>query len=260
MKKEVESEVKRVLDTCIIEGNNVKLPDEQLDRTIYMGVKKALELIGGKWKGGKVQAFVFPTNPSDLLGRVQGGEKVNLKKEYQFFATPEKLADKLVQMAKVIEGQLILEPSAGQGAIIDAILRWETDVDIHYHELMEVNQDILKDKYADLEGVSFICPDFLEKASRRLSKGAFDRIIANPPFTKNQDIDHILEMYNQLKPFGRMVSMASKHWVNSTNSKETEFRVWLHSVGAEIEEVPAGAFKESGTNIETVIITINKKR
>jgi hypothetical protein len=37
----------------------VKLPNQQLDRKEYLEVKKKLELIGGKWKGGKIQGFEF---------------------------------------------------------------------------------------------------------------------------------------------------------------------------------------------------------
>ncbi len=52
--------------------------------------------------------------------------------------------------------------------------------------------------------------------------------------------------------------MASNHWKNSSNKKETEFRSWLENVDAEIEEVESGIFKESGTNIATCIISISK--
>ena len=41
----------QVLQDCTIEGNVVKLPNIQLDRKDYQEVAKALELIGGKWKG-----------------------------------------------------------------------------------------------------------------------------------------------------------------------------------------------------------------
>jgi len=86
----------QILQNCTVEGNIVKLPNIQLDRKDYQEVARALELIGGKWKGGKIMGFVFITNPSELLIQISNGEKRNLKKEFQFFATPEKLADKLV--------------------------------------------------------------------------------------------------------------------------------------------------------------------
>jgi len=91
--------VNEYLKDVIIEGNLVKLPLGQLDRKEYMEVKKKLELIGGKWKGGNTQGFVFEQDPKELLDKVCEGENINLKKEFQFFETPEKIADKLVYYA-----------------------------------------------------------------------------------------------------------------------------------------------------------------
>lgn len=74
-----------VLQNCTIEGNIVKLPNEQLDRKLYQEVAKSLELIGGKWKGGKVQGFVFTLDPTELLNQISGGEQRNLKKGVPIF-------------------------------------------------------------------------------------------------------------------------------------------------------------------------------
>ena len=46
-----------VLQQCTIDGNIVRLPDIQLERKLYTDVAKALELIGGKWKSGKVKGY-----------------------------------------------------------------------------------------------------------------------------------------------------------------------------------------------------------
>jgi len=238
-----------VLRQCYVEGNVVKLPAEQLDRKLYMEVAKALQLIGGIWKGNKIQGFVFQTDPTELLEQIAYGESRNLKKEFQFFATPAKLADRLVELASINRHHEILEPSAGQGAIIEAILRAEPEAKVYAIELMDVNCTILTKK-------GFYCDnlDFLATPAQPV----FDRIIANPPFSKNQDIDHILQMYGALKPGGRLVSIASKHWQKAINKKETSFRDWLSEVSADIHEIPQGEFKESGTNIATVIVVIDK--
>ena len=74
-----------VLQNCKVEGNIVKLPENQLDRKVYLEVKKSLELIGGKWKGGKVFGFVFNSDPTDLLNKIANGEKRNLKKRISIF-------------------------------------------------------------------------------------------------------------------------------------------------------------------------------
>ena len=138
------------LKGCTVEGIVVKLPEAQLDRKVYEDVKKALGLIGGTWKGGKVAGFVFKEDPTELLIQLQDGNQRNLKKEFQFFGTPKYTARDLVTMANLENGMNVLEPSAGQGAIIEEIfflfphlLGPDLDVTVDYYELMALNQSIL---------------------------------------------------------------------------------------------------------------------
>lgn len=243
-------DTQEILQQCTVEGTTIKLPKVQLDRKSYMDVAKKLELIGGKWKGGKVSGFIFEQDPTELLEQIANGESRNLKKEYQFFATPDDLADYLVELAEIEPTHDVLEPSAGQGAIINAIHReLYSAFTVGAFELMPLNQTFLN----KIVGCRLLGSDFLTECDT-----SFDRIVANPPFSKNQDIDHIRKMYDQLKDGGRLVSIASKHWQLSTNKKETDFKFWLTALNAEIIEIPAGRFKESGTLIATCIIVIDK--
>lgn len=239
----------QVLQDCTVEGNVVKLPNIKLDRKDYQEIAKALELIGGKWKGGKIMGFVFATDPTYLLDQIANGEKRNLKKEFQFFATPEKLADKLVYLADLKQHDTILEPSAGQGAIIKAINK-VCDVVPDCFELMDVNTLILKKS-----GLSFnlIGEDFLKNEGKTYSK-----IIANPPFTKNQDIDHLKEMYNCLSRGGKLVCITSESWANASQKKQVDFKNWLEKEKAEIIDIEKGSFKESGTAVGGKIIVLEK--
>ena len=240
-----------VLQACTVHGTNVKLPTVQLDRKVYQEVAKSLELIGGKWKGGKVSAFEFKTDPTELLAQIAGGEKRNLKKEFQFFGTPQKLAEEMVFYADIKNHHSVLEPSAGQGAIVKEISKTSV-VKIDYCELMDTNRMILE-QIPSLN-INFVGEDFLE-----LSKSdQYDRIVANPPFSKNQDIDHIQKMYQHLKRGGRMVTLCSPHYKLYTNKKERAFAEWLDAISASVKDIPAGTFKESGTNIATVLIIIDK--
>lgn len=264
----IDDHVLKVLKNCTTNGKVVLLPSGQLDRKLYQSVAKQLELIGGKWKGGKTMGFVFELNPTDLLAEICEGESRNLKKEFQFFGTPPKLADRLVSLADIKQGMSCLEPSAGQFAICESIFRAfpqqrpvATDrpcVTVDYYELMPVNQSIITNKLSQNEiwraRTHYQGADFLKgNPSVR-----YDRIIANPPFSNNQDIDHIYQMYQFCKKGGRIVTMASKHWQLSSNRKETIFRDWIHYEGFNVIEVNAGEFKESGTNIATCILIIDK--
>lgn len=234
------------ISKCTINGNIVNLPIEKINN--YPDLRNAFLKAGAKYKNN---TFIFPSNAEPYITRLMDGEKINLKKEYQFFATPSHLANKLVEMANINNSDLtILEPSGGQGAIIKAILHNQPDLLVHTFELMEINHNVLeKIKDCIVLGRDFLNIEYFMN---------FDRIIANPPFSKNQDIEHITKMYKHLNLGGRLVTIASKHWQLSNGKKEIAFRKWLNEVDATIENIPANEFKDSGTLIETVIITINK--
>jgi len=240
-----------VLQACTISGTTVFLPPVQLERKLYQETAKYLELIGGKWNRGKA-GFVFNEDPTELLGQIANGEKRNLKKEFQFFPTPAKLAAKLVDYADINSPDLmVLEPSAGQGAIVTALFNKEPGLCVHGFELMEINRTFL----AKIKDFILLGEDFLKD---RKFYQQFDRIVANPPFTKNQDIDHIIQMYLCCRKGGKIVSIAGKHWQHASEKKCQQFRDWLNEVNAEIIELEAGEFKESGTSIATCIIIIDK--
>lgn len=240
-----------VLKECTIEGNIVKLPTVQLRRDLYVAVKKRLELIGGQWKSGKVQGFLFQQDPTELLADVANGGSRNIQKELQFFPTPDIVADFLVKLSQIHHGHKVLEPSAGQGAIAKAIYRAHPKIPIYCYEISELNQKFLK----QCINVIVMGNDFFDPKPGDIK---YDRIIANPPFSKNQDIDHIYAMYDILKPGGLMVTLASRHWEFAQGKKEKSFRGWLIAKNATVESLPMGTFKESGTNIESRIITIFK--
>ena len=238
-----------ILKDSTIENNILKLPNVQLDRKLYMELKKALDLIGGNWKGGKVSGFVFQTDPTDLVNEIINGNKRNLKKEFQFFATPDSLADYLVELAELKDNDTILEPSCGQGAIIKAINK-VTDSIPDCYELMDVNRIIL-----NKTGLSFnlIGDDFLNNNGK-----TYDKIIANPPFTKNADITHLKAMYDILADNGVLVCITSNSWVNGTQKKQVAFKEWLEGLNSEIINIEKGSFKESGTMVGGKIVVIRK--
>lgn len=239
-----------VLEKATVNGLVVKLPEIQLERSVYLEVKKALEKIGGKWKGGKISGFVFPFDPTDLMRRIADGENVNIKKDFQFFATPDDLADRLIEIANISRLDTFLEPQGGNGAIIRAIRRKLPIVKIDTYELMEQNQQILKKIPAvNLLGENFLLADEAKK---------YSRIICNPPFRNHQDVDSFYKAWNCLADDGKLVSIMSKSWQHQDTSKAISFRGFLNDISSEVIEVPAGAFKESGTNIATVIVVADK--
>lgn len=241
-----------VLSRCTIEGKVVKLPNVQLDRKLYQDVADALQKIGGKWNT-KAKGFLFEHDPAPLLAHVQDGENVNLKKQYQFFETPPDVADFMVSHAFIEPTDLILEPSAGKGALINTIRKEGFKNEIHVCEINDLNWPTIEKL-----DVKFITGDFLLIGSAYFNQ--YDKIIANPPFTKNQDIDHFKMMWKCLKPGGRVVSVLSKTWTFGSQKKQTDFRKWIDEMDGSMYPLDEGSFKKSGTMVESLVVVIDKPK
>lgn len=241
-----------VLRHCELRDNVMYLPAVQLNKKSYLEVKKRIEDAGGRWCGGKVQGFTFEFDATRVFSLLKDGQKCNLQQEFQFFATPAGLADWLVELAGGISAEdTVLEPSAGRGAIIDAVHRSCADVVVDCYELMPENLEFLRKK----ENVAILGENFMEHSDKKYTK-----IIANPPFSKNQDIKHVKFMYTILAAGGVVAAITSRHWLFSQEKECAEFRAWLDEVSAEKYEIEAGRFAESGTGVETMALVIRKKR
>ena len=242
------SPVEQALNGCRVEGNFVMLPPEQLDSKTYNEVKKTIEKIGGKWNTS-VQGFKFDTDPTDLFNRLLTGEKINLKQDFQFFETPEGLIQEMIKKADIQSTDEVLEPSAGRGAIVKLLKPLAKTVTMC--EFMKPNRDYLEQEM----GYEVSCSDFLELDTQL----KYDKIVANPPFSKNQDITHTLKMYDHLKDGGKMVVITSTAWVRGSQKKQVAFKEFLESVGAVQTEIASGTFKASGTEVSTMMLEISKK-
>ena len=236
------------------EGNRLLLPTDVVFEN-YNDVKKTLTQCLGKYKNN---AFEFPV-PADVVQRkILTGEIKNLKQELQFFGTPPKVGQQLIDqiIGMMGPGYRMLEPSAGQGALIPLLQDFRPDMEITAIEYSEINYAVLQSRGYN-EKVTLMHGDFLATTVNELG-GQFDLIIANPPFNKGQEIDHIMHMWKFLKAGGQLISMSSPSFKSNTNKKYTAFNEWLNDREAMSFPVGAGAFKSSGTNIETYIHVIRK--
>ena len=240
-----------ILRHCTLEGDVLKLPAVQFNRKSYADAKKWIEEGGGQWKGGRIQGFVFPFNPERVFSVLHSGQRCNLQQEYQFFETPAEVADWLVMLAGgVSPDDTVLEPSAGRGALVKAVHRACPGVTVDCYELMPENREILR----QLDGIRIAGEDFMKESAGR----TWTKIIANPPFSGNQDIRHIMEMYRHLSPGGTLAAIAGVHWKFGEEEACEQFRRWLGETGAEVHDIAAGEFRSSGTTIPTTAIIIRK--
>lgn len=236
----ISPEVMDILERSTITGNSLQLPAGQLGRDLYVEVNKVLELSGGKWNRSD-KAHIFSCDPRKSLGMaMKSGVAIDEKKLFQAFYTPKDLAMRVAEMADV-EGYSVLEPSAGLGALADACMA-QGAKSVH---CMELNKDtvlLLRKKFSDA-----VEADFLKETPR-----PYQRIVMNPPFTKNQDVKHVSHALKFLDKGGVLVA------IMAGNTSRKQFQDLLVGLDYEIEEVEEGAFKESGTNVRTIILKVRK--
>jgi len=229
-----DENVVNILANSHVDANKLFLPNQQLDRKLYVAVNKVLEAIGGKWNR-KERAHIFEGSPADIVENILlTGEYTDQKKEFQFFETPRELAKQLVGMADIREGETVLEPSAGKGAIANFFNGCDCI------ELNERNR-----KHLQQNGFNLVGDDFLSFDNK------YDVIVANPPFTKQQDIDHVLHMLKLANR--RVVSVMSASVLFRDNHKTVAFRALTERLDATIEPLPDGSFSSSGTNVRTCV-------
>ena len=164
------------------------------------------------------------------------------------FPTPASLAARMVEEAGLSEGDRVLEPSAGTGRIIDAIRQADKLGHIVAVEQNHKLADALAKRYPTTNAppaVEVIPADFL---SLNGSLGLFDRILMNPPFSRGADLQHIAHARTHLKPGGRIVALCA--------NGPRQQAAFENDPNAVYEPLPAGSFKESGTDVNVALVII----
>jgi hypothetical protein len=157
----------------------------------------------------------------------------------QLFPTPPDLAARVIELADIRPSHSVLEPSAGTGALLDAIGPRSGVVAV------EVNHRLAETLRTRHPHAAIHCADFLALNGEL---GQFDRIVMNPPFERAADIEHISHALTKLAPGGRLVAICA----NGPRQRER-----LGEVCTQWIDLPPGTFKEQGTNVNAAIVVID---
>ncbi|MHA1572910.1 MAG: DUF3560 domain-containing protein [Alphaproteobacteria bacterium] len=204
-----------------------------------------------------------PSRPCDTTQADDGAASIEAMREQlktgvqvvtapQLFVTPKDLAKRVVMLAGIEAGQSVLEPSAGTGALIDPIAAAFCGFDCGRLVMVEVNCALAgqlretRNKWAHANESNFCIEnaDFLECNG---NLGTFDRIVMNPPFANGADIKHIRHAQKFLKPGGRLVAICA----NGPRQRAAFMDIAEHW-----EDLPAGTFKQAGTNVNTALVVL----
>ncbi len=243
----VPDSVLGVLQSVVIADKTVRIT-AKLPKKLYDQVNELLKAMGGRWHTGK-QVHVFDDDPACEVRAVCESGVIALPRDYEFFRTPAALVAKVIQRAGLQPGMRVLEPNGGDGALAMAAAEIVGRDLVTCYELMPHNVNKLRTMGFRIEGPS----DFLQV----VPQPEFQCVVMNPPFSGMRDVAHISHALKFVKPGGRLVAIASTHWQNVETKPAQAFKAMLAGLGANVESVPPGAFKESGTDVPTTLITLD---
>lgn len=256
--KSIPDDVLDVLRQASFDADSVQL-NGRLDRDLYLKVNKFLEMAGGKWNRGR-KCHVFAQNPRGVLRLDDAGDGSGTVEQgalsdaaitamvergdgsaavWQLFPTPPEVVARMIDEARIREGDTVLEPSAGTGNIADAV---RFDFPLNRLQCVEINQSLAVGLLT--KGHQVAAGDFLAQNG---NLGKFDVVLMNPPFENGADIKHIQHARGFLKPGGRLVALCA----NGPRQREA-----LQPLAETWEELPKGAFKGAGTMVSAVMLTI----
>lgn len=238
----ISQDVLQVLDAATIDGALLTL-NGSLDRKLYVETNKVIEAAGGKWNRSK-RAHVFDGDAIEFIEPIiLTGEYRLTKQDFGQFDTPANLACDVVSLAGIEPGMTVLEPSAGIGRLASAAERVGGKVTCY---------EVDAKRASDLtDFVVHVC-DFLSVDPEQ----SFDRVVMNPPFARQDDIRHVRHAFKFLRSGGRLVAIMSAGVMFRENKATAEFREFVRTHRGSIKALPENSFKDSGTGVNTCVVTM----
>lgn len=216
----VPASVMVVLHECTIGNQVLHLPSRPLGKKLYGQVKEFLKKADGQWNISR-QCFLFTVDATERLQQaIKTGKMVHRRTTFQEFFTPSDLADKLAEL--VIETcrfrdlsddttLRILEPSAGNGSLVHALLsRFEWcnflyDIKIVACEIQEENLKQITDPR-----VRKVNTDFLACVVPAAQDGGYHAVLMNPPFDNDTWAKHVQHALAFLDKGGTLVAVVPR--------------------------------------------------
>lgn len=206
---------------------------EVLSFNLSCTAQAVLEYIGGA--NVKTGQWEFDYDVRSVITEICRSGMLPEQKSFQYYPTPEHIAQRVVEWADIKQGEQVLEPSAGQGAIADQIRK---DALIYCMDISQLHCDVLKAK--GYERVQ--CKDFLSYSP----SVQWDKCVMNPPFADKRAEMHVQHAAGLLRESGVLVAVLPASYKNKTIVEG-----WNH----EYSEVLHNEFQ--GCSVNVVILRLS---
>jgi SAM-dependent methyltransferase len=211
--------------------------------------------------------------------RSKSGE---LSTDLAFYPTSAEVAKVVVDRAAVCPGDRVLEPSAGDGALVRALLQRGAaveaiEVDSNRAKAVEAlhNEHIVGVKrawspavrdYVDVhdgppwDRLRVVCANFLQVPA----VAEFDAVVMNPPFHGTHWMQHVRHAFDFLRPGGQLVTILPIGAELNESPPYARFRAWAQPfasgryAGGMFSDLPPESFAHCGVRTNTVILKLQK--
>lgn len=182
-----------------------------------------------------------------------GSSSREVSRDLAFYPTPDAVVEKLMRGLDVDRDSVVLEPSAGDGAIAKRLLA--TGARVTAIEVDPTRYDAL----CLLRGrLTAHLSNFL----RWQQRPEYTHVVMNPPFYGVHWIDHVVHAYGFLRPGGELATVLPVSAELGETRRHVEFRAWAKERSdhkrLRFEDLPAESFAQSGTRVNTVLLRLCK--
>lgn len=174
---------------------DMRMQRQGVPAAVFDEAVRVIEALGGTVNDHGWCKFGYPAE--EVLQQLHVTGCIPDRQAHQYYPTPEKLAQLVVDAAEIAPDHLVLEPSAGQGHLAAFLPKDRTTC----VEIAPLHCAIL-----EARGHKTIQADFLAWANAA-QPGSFDRIVMNPPFSEGRAELHTQAAAPLLAPGGRLVAI-----------------------------------------------------
>lgn len=217
-------------------------------------VTKANKVLADYYGAALGDAAEASARPEDYVGTA-----VTTVRDLQFYGTPAAVVDEVLRHAYAKSGLRVLEPSAGEGAIVAPLLAKGMLVDaVEIHPSRAIKLREMQAPYGQLRVFN---ANFLTfKAAP-----TYDLVVMNPPFSGTHWMDHVRKAFDLLAPGGQLLAILPASAEVNETAKHLAFRRWAEKVNSDrygrlFRDLPPESFAETGTRVQTVILELRKGR